>query len=509
VPRLATLFSATLLVWGAAAFANGSHDPSNRAGSRWLDGERLSPEAYEVLTEIRADSTIVCGKKRYRLDRIDRLLQNRFLEEEGARKLERLLERTISLYRSDRQEGCLDPFAIYPGRVWIERKGARRADGGENVLLRRLEEELGRYEAIVASGGWKPLPPLLGSLKKGDCGEAVPLIRSRLALSGDLNRSSADPCFDTELEEAVKRFQGRHALESDGIVGPKTRRAMNVPPERKIFLLRLNIERLRWLLRDGGDFIVANLPDFTLKLYRNGVPILSMKTVVGRPQRPTPLLSDTLTYAVLNPYWRAPKTIVKEDILPKLKAGMFDHLQKIGIIVSRGPDENGSVDMRRIDWSRYDGGELPFIFMQRPGPMNYLGFVKFMFPNSFDIYIHDTPRSGLFEREDRRLSSGCIRVEKPLELFHALFDGDAENGWSYRRITRQILTGKERLVGLAKPIPVYLLYMTTVALEGGGVRFLPDIYGYDRLMEESLRKMEPLRKFERMQTAGRVSSPIR
>ncbi|WP_456402913.1 L,D-transpeptidase family protein [Hydrogenimonas sp.] len=510
MPRFIAALSA-ILVWGmAAAFADALYDPVEANGTRWIEGDRLSSEAYERLTAIRSERTILCDKRRYRLDRIDRLLQNRFLEPNGTAELNRLLERAFLLYRSDLQKGCLDPLLVYPGRVSIELNGESRGSGEKNILLRRLEEGLNRYEAIEASGGWKSLPPLAGLLKKGDYSEAVPALRARLLASGDLNGTDVgDPFFDETLEAAVKRFQRRHALKIDGIVGPETRHAMNIPPQRKIFRIRLNIERLRWLTRGGGDFVVANIPDYSLTLYREGAPVLTMRTIVGRKERPTPMLSDMLTYAVLNPYWRAPKTIVREDILPKLKAGMFDHLQKIGIIVSRSSDGNESVDMRSIDWSRYDGGELPFVFMQKPGPLNYLGFVKFMFPNSLDIYIHDTPESRLFEYDDRRLSSGCIRVEKPVELFHALFNHGDERRWSYKRIVRQIVTNEERVVGLAEPIPVYILYMTTVADEKGDLRFLPDIYGYDRQMEMYLQTLERPVEFKRMQTVEALPSSVR
>ncbi len=453
----------------------------------WIVDGRLTDEAYTLLTAIRADSSILCSKKRYNLEQIDELLQKCFLSDKFESQLNRALNRAFSLYISDRRDGCFDPLEIYGGQVHIDDRVKQSVEEGDNILLQRLEYALRRYETVEADGGWKRVPQISRLLKKGDESVAVRLIRKRLFKSGDLNDSDfSNTFFDETLEEAVKLFQTRHSLKSDGIVGPMTLAAINTPIAQKISLMKLNIERLRWLTGESEDFIVANIPEFTLTLYRENSPKITMKTVVGRRKRPTPMISDMMSYAVLNPYWRAPETIVRDDILPKLKAGKFDYLEKIGVTVSRSMDGNESVDMRSIDWNRFDGGDLPFIFMQKPGPRNYLGFVKFMFPNDLDIYIHDTPESHIFEYEERTMSSGCIRVEKPVELFHALFADEDNNRWSYKQIVKEIIKNREREVGLAEPMPVYILYMTAYADEKGRVHFLPDIYGYDRIMRNYL-----------------------
>ena len=464
-------------------------DAKKESDRTWVLHGGLSETAYEFLTAVRSDTSILCGKKRYGLHRIDELVQNRYLLDDGERQLAKALDDAYALYLSDRRNGCLNPYEIYPDQISIQKF---ESEGGENILLERLENALRKYERIEAEGGWKKIPPFSGLLKKGDFAKPVTAIRARLYLSGDLNSSNlSDPFFDSGLEAAVKHFQDRHALKTDGIVGQNTLRAMNIPVERKILLIKLNIERLRWLTGSSKEFIAANIPAYTLTLYREDSPVLEMKTVVGRRDRPTPMLSDLMSYAVLNPYWRAPKTIVKEDILPKLKAGMFDYLERAGIVISRNFDGNETVDMRSVAWSRYNGEDMPFVFMQKPGPLNYLGFVKFMFPNSFDIYIHDTPHSGLFQYKERQMSSGCIRVEKPIELFHALFSHDQEGRWSYKQIVRQILKREEKLVGLSRPVPVYILYMTVFADDSGEVHFLPDIYGYDEKMVSYLKEPVP------------------
>ncbi len=509
VASVSRLFIATAALFALPHLLSASaHVAVKKSGAEesnktWISGGILNDSAYELLTAIRADSSILCGKKRYGLERIDEFVQKRFLLEDGERRLNDMLNHAYSLYLMDRENGCLNPYAVYPDRISIQKS---ESESRENILLKRLENVLKKYEKIEMEGGWEKIPPFPGLLKKGDFSEIVKDIKARLYISGDYNGSDiTDPFFGDDLENGVKLFQKRHALKADGIVGPNTLRAMNIPVERKILLIKLNIERLRWLTSGSEDFIAANIPAYTLTLYRKSLPVLEMKSIVGRKDRPTPMLSDIMSYAVLNPYWRAPKTIVREDILPKLKAGMFDYLESIGIVVSKSMDGNETVDMRSVDWSRYNGGELPFVFMQKPGPLNYLGFVKFMFPNDFDIYIHDTPHSGLFKYKKRELSSGCIRVEKPVELFHAVFNSDKEGRWSYKEIIRQIIKKEEKLVGLSRPLPVYILYMTVFADDEGMVHFLQDIYGYDNIMEQYIK--ESIHENESVETplrAGRV-----
>ncbi len=378
----------------------------------------------------------------------------------------------------------IDPVAVYPEHIGIAQLEENATDEvDDNILVKHLQNALSEYETIEAAGGWPRIAPFKGLLREGDVHSAVPTIKRRLYVTGDyVEVPDTNMTFGPSLAEAVKRFQARHGLKIDGIVGPRTRRAMNVTVQRRIRTIKINLVRLKWLTRNEKDFLVANIPAFTLTLYRNENPVLSMKTVVGRKSRPTPMLSDRLTYSVLNPYWRAPKTIVAEDILPKLKAGRFDYLQKVGIIATRTNDGNDSIDMCSVDWNRYDEENVPFVFMQKPGPKNYLGFVKFMFPNPFDIYIHDTPDDYLFNRRYRARSSGCIRVERPLELFHALYDPQNSGKWSYKKIAEKLVGGEEKLVGLPGGIPVYVLYMTAFTDEEGIIHFVPDIYGYDEMM---------------------------
>ncbi|WP_456381517.1 L,D-transpeptidase family protein [Hydrogenimonas sp.] len=479
-----------LALFWAPLFAVESADDPDTVGIG-TDG-RSTKKILKLLKTIEKDTTILCGKERYRLEEIENLLRKSSSDPSASiEKIERLVTETANLYVHDRRYGCLDPSRVFPERIGLDRVERKDTSPKENLLLRRLEQALKFYETIDANGGWTPVKTVHESLRYGESDPAVPLLRARLAVTGDYpGIPDTNATYDETLVEAVRTFQKRHALKADGILGPKTLAALDIPVSEKIERIRLNIERLRWLTDGSDDFIAVNIPDFSLTLYRKEEAVLRMRVVVGRRERATPMLSDTLTYAVLNPVWRAPRTIVEEDILPKLHAGAFDDLRRAGIYATRIGETDRTVDLRLVDWSLYADDDIPYIFFQKPGPKNYLGVVKFMFPNDFDVYIHDTPHDELFSRTLRTNSSGCIRVEKPIELFHALFNPDGDNEWRYKTILETLMTKKERVVGLETPIPVYILYMTTRVDEKGRVHFYEDVYGYDRIMTDYLNEYE-------------------
>ncbi|WP_457597478.1 L,D-transpeptidase family protein [Hydrogenimonas sp.] len=385
------------------------------------------------------------------------------------------------------------PCAIDPVRVYGEHIGIdlERTGSADNPLVQSLEAMKARYETIVEKGGWPRIDADFYLLEPSAESRAVPLLKKRLAVTGDYNGSlDANTTYGPDLVEAVRHFQARHGLKTDGIVGPNTLRWLNVTAERKLALVEANLMRLAWLTTDARDFVAVNVPDFTLALYRDGEPRLRMRVVVGSKARPTPMMADTITYAVLNPTWRAPETIVERDIYPKLLADRYDELRASGIVALQGGDANESVPLESVDWSRYRPDDVPYVFMQEPGPKNFLGLVKFMFPNDHDIYLHDTPHTEHFSKRVRAYSSGCIRLEKPIELFHALFDPHERGEWGYRKIVRTLLEKKSRLVGLKYPLPVYILYMTAFVDAEGRDAFRDDIYGYDAILAKYLNEVE-------------------
>ena len=356
-----------------------------------------------------------------------------------------------------------------------------------------LVRELAHYRALQREGGWGRIPEG-GSLEPGSTDARTPAIRARLMATSDLPAANvATPgasdgdLYDGTLADGVKAFQARHGLAADGIVGPRTLEEMNVPIEARIEQLRLNLERGRWLLHDiGAEFVIVNVAGFRLYFLRDGKVIWTTRTQVGKTFRKTPVFRSEMTYLVLNPTWTVPGLLLREDILPQVRRDRST-LKRMNMKVL---DRNGRViDPATIDWSQ-SGRGFPYTLRQDPGPENALGRVKFMFPNEFAVYLHDTPHPELFDKEERAFSSGCIRVEDPLRLAELLLE--REQGWARAEIDRVIDSGKTKSVTLAKPVPVLLSYWTAwVDAASGTLQFRRDLYGRDAAVLAGLN--EPFR----------------
>ena len=326
-------------------------------------------------------------------------------------------------------------------------------------LYQRLKEALAQYRQLASTGGW-PAVPTGPTLKPGVTDARVPKLAERLAITGDIDRSAA-AAATTSYSGAVL----------DGVVGPGTLAALNVPVEMRIEQIRANLERARWVLYDpDSEFLVVNIAGFKIYLVRRGEVVWRSRVQVGKPYRKTPIFTSTMSYVVLNPTWTVPPTILRQDYLPQLRRNP-QYLAERNIDVL---DRTGKlVDQATIDWS--SARSLQYQLVQRPGPTNALGRVKFMFPNEYFVYLHDTPSRDLFDRESRAFSSGCIRVENPLELADIVI-GDK---WPRERIDAAIAGGRTQTVVLDKPIGVKLLYWTTEVDATGRVSFLPDVYSRD------------------------------
>jgi murein L,D-transpeptidase YcbB/YkuD len=347
-------------------------------------------------------------------------------------------------------------------------------------LYQRFKSALAEYRSIAAEGGW-PSVAAGPTLKVGMTDDRVRSLAARLAVTGDYVRPrDADPptLYSGAIVEAVKAFQQRHGLAADGAIGPTTLTALNVPVEARIEQIRLNLERARWVFYDPeSEFLVVNIAGFELYLVRRGEVVWRARVQVGRPYRSTPIFASTMTYLVFNPTWTVPPTIFRQDFLPQLrKDPSYITARNIDLI-----DRGGSrVPPDTVDWSA--GTSFPYQLVQRPGPNNALGRVKFMFPNEHFVYLHDTPSRDLFERESRAFSSGCIRVENPLELAELLLG----RKWSRERIDALIARGQTETVFLDDPIGVKLLYWTAEVDAKGVVKFFPDLYGRDPELIEAL-----------------------
>lgn len=351
------------------------------------------------------------------------------------------------------------------------------------VFYARLREALARYRQIAAEGGW-PTVPSGPTLKLGMTSERIIPLRERLRLAGDLSDAPSDDpeVFDATLKRAVIRFQDRHGLGPDGAVGPATVAALNVTPEQRIDQIRVNLERVRWVYRElPSDYVIVDIAGFHVYLVRDGEFVWEARAQVGKPYRNTPVFRDSIRYLEFNPTWTVPPTILREDILPRLKRdpGYLAERNMQVLNFSRQP-----VDASAIDWSSVSADHFPYLLRQGPGPDNALGRVKFMFPNKHAVYIHDTPSKGLFARSERTFSSGCIRVERPFELAELLLD-DPER-WGQPGIQQVLDSKRTQRVDLKEPLPVLILYWTAEADAEGRVHFRRDVYGRDARVLEAL-----------------------
>ena len=350
------------------------------------------------------------------------------------------------------------------------------------AALRTLLE---RYREIARAGGWCGVPP--GQpLRRGSAGERVRLLRERLAAEGDLDRSRAGgERFDAALVAAVRRFQARHGLDTTGVVGERDRVELDVPVEARIRQITLNLERWRWLPATLGErHLLVNIPGFTLEVREQDRAVLAMRVVVGRELSRTPMFSDSITYLVFNPIWELPPEIAKKEVLPSIQKDP-EYLAKnhLRLYERRGRGRR-EVDPAKVDWKRVTPEEFGFAVRQDPGPGNSIGHVKFMCPNQFAVYLHDTPAGHLFSAPQRDYSHGCVRVERPLELALYLLRGKA--GWDSARIVAAFDTLKNKVVKLPEPVPVHILYWTTWVDDRGVAQFRRDVYAVDSLLADAL-----------------------
>jgi hypothetical protein len=342
----------------------------------------------------------------------------------------------------------------------------------------RLKEHLRQFHLLDSLAEWPHLD--LGETRKLEAGTSHPLvadIRHRLMLLGDLNNEGDtlwmnDPVYDSTMVRAVQRFQDRHGLHPDGIIGKGFMAALNVTPEERLRTLLVNMERLRWVPEQvAPDLILVNIPEFRMHVYEAGTEVLSMDVVVGTDATRTVIFSDSLSQIVFSPTWTIPKSIVRGEILPAL---------------AKDPGY-----LRRKGMERIGGSDTNPIIRQKPGAGNALGRVKFLFPNSYSIYFHDTPSKGFFAREKRAFSHGCIRLSKPSELAEYLLRNDST--WTPEAIRKAMYSEREQYVRLPRKRPVTIGYFTAWVDGNGTLHFREDIYGHDgRLAQEVFGTPEPI-----------------
>jgi murein L,D-transpeptidase YcbB/YkuD len=351
--------------------------------------------------------------------------------------------------------------------------------GPRSAGYQALQKSLARYKKNQSEGGWSVIDDG-PDLRSGDCGPRVAQLKNRLAplRTAPFASEWIHACFDDRLATEVKQFQRRHGLKEDGVAGANTLRAMNIPIGHRIRQIRLNLERWRWLPENpGSSYIRVNIPASHVHIVEAGKVVKTMRAVVGRKRRPTPALSSTLTHLEINPYWNVPSRIARLDLLPKIQENPGYLVRQNFRVFDSWDEDAQEIDPYTIDWSSYSKAHLPFRLRQEPDPRNALGRVKFMFPNEFSVYIHDTPSKSLFNRSSRHLSSGCVRLEKPLELLTYLLK---RQDWNDARLSKLVASKRRQVVVLKRPVPVYLVYLTAWVEENGEIHFRDDIYGHDQ-----------------------------
>lgn len=327
-----------------------------------------------------------------------------------------------------------------------------------NDLYGALKDQLKKYYTISKAGGWPMVVAGKGSLKKGTSSPSIPVIKKRLQVEGYLQGNDTSARYNDTLEVAVKAFQEAHGFTPDGVIGTNMIRELNVPAAQRLQELLLNMERMRWTaMKHEGNLILVNIPEFIMHIYEGRKEVIKMPVVVGKESNNTMMFNGDLSTVVFSPYWNVPPSIVQKEIMPAME---------------KNPSYLESQNMEVVNTS----GGIPNI-RQRPGTGNALGKVKFLFPNSFNIYFHDTPSKSLFSKDKRAFSHGCIRVSDPEGLARYVLRNQPE--WTPEKIDEAMNAGVEKQVRVKNPIPVIITYYTAWVDDQGRVNFRDDIYGHD------------------------------
>lgn len=403
-------------------------------------------------------------------------------------------------YCADIKVGRFLPTKVEPNLFWQEKSinmaaalqllaGLKNVDAFLSAWQPQIPDyanlrlALAEYRALEASGGW-PMVPVGDVLKPGETSDGVPALRRRLVVTDGAPQAAAagqETVYSEDLVEAVKRFQRRHGLDDDGVIGKQTYFQLNIPIADRIRQIVMSMERWRWMPEDlGKHYIKVNIAGFELKRVENGAIRERMRVVVGQPYHQTPVFSETMKYVEINPYWNVPYSIAVNEELPKLQSRPASlAAQGFEAVVNDKP-----VPVTAIDWSRYSRSNFPVQLRQRPGQNNALGRVKFMFPNRFNVYMHDTPARTLFGEASRAFSHGCIRLARPIDMAEQVLT--TVPGWDRGRLEKVVAEGQRTVVSLTTPIVVHITYATAWRDTDGDIEFRPDIYRRDEKLYAAL-----------------------
>ncbi|HEX4876430.1 MAG TPA: L,D-transpeptidase family protein [Chitinophagaceae bacterium] len=348
-----------------------------------------------------------------------------------------------------------------------------------NEMYAALKNNLRLYIDIEKAGGFPNIPFIKGTLKKGATEPVIKLVKQRLRLSKDLPGNDTSTVFNDSLELAIKKFEKRHGYKEDGVITPEIIREMNVSAARRLMQILLNMDRMRWMpQKPAGNLIVVNIPEFILHVYDGKSRVFDMVVVVGKVGNNTMMFNGELSYIVFSPYWNVPPSIIKNEILPAMQ---------------RDPNYLARKNMEKA------GNGI----RQKPGPGNALGKVKFIFPNSFNMYFHDTPSKSFFSQDKRAFSHGCIRLSEPQKMAEWLLRNDPE--WNREKIVAAMNQTSERMVQLKQQVPVFIIYYTAWVDDDGLLNFRDDVYQHDSKVIKRMFTIQPpvkLIKADNLQVSG-------
>ncbi len=357
-----------------------------------------------------------------------------------------------------------DPLALADSLVNKKHKDDKYFED-VNQSYKGLKDQLSRYLAIARNGGWPQVNNIKKPLKQGTSSPDIVMIKKRLAITGDLPGSDTSQVFNDTLAIAVKNFQARHGFNETGIISDSLIKEMNVPVVKRVEQLLMNMDRMRWVASEpNGNLIVVNIPEFVMHVYEGKQKVFDIDVVVGKEGHNTMMFNGDLNQVVFSPYWNVPQSIVAKEILPAIE-------KNPNYIAKENMEITGNED------------GLPVV-RQKPGPGNALGKVKFLFPNSFNIYFHDTPAKSLFNKDKRAYSHGCIRLREPEKLANYVLRNQPE--WTPEKISEAMNSGDEKYVKVKNPIPVVITYYTAWVDENGRLNFREDIYGHDERLAQKM-----------------------
>ncbi len=477
------------------SYKNNNYDPF------WFESGRLNHQAYDLMDVIKKVDEEGLKPYFYRYNYLKKFFNKKSLTFQEIARADIVMSNSFLLLNAHFTNGFLDPEKIEIN--WVNESAeidikevldSISGDGIKNYLYsllpqsdnyNKLKENLIRYKNIKKGGGFRKLDSYK-LLENGMEDPVVIQLKERLNQT-NLYNGVINQIFDEELQKAVIDFQNKHGLKEDGVVGPDTFKELNISIDERIKTIEINLERLRWLPQTLGErYVLVNIANFELDVYEKNEKLFDMIVIVGREQRSTPVFSDKIRYLALNPYWNVPRSIAVKDKLPLIKQDI-NYLKENNYKVLKIKDGDFvEIDPETISWQNINKNNFNYYLRQEPGPNNALGQIKFMFPNKFSIYLHDTPSKELFSQTDRSFSSGCIRVEEPFKLAEYILR--VNNKWDPNKFEQILKTNKETIIGLNEYIPVHIVYFTAWVDEDG-LNFRKDIYNRDKRLIEAYNKI--------------------